>query len=154
MEINPDAYETERPGTLYSKEIREILVKDFGLVRASVMHDLKLDISALTLEKPLNPSIPFIPELEVDGLQIKNANNEVQGLLLKKPFKIPYNLPSEEEPQILSIATIGIVRNKKDIYYLLFLSYPAKMDDDNYVSKILVDANGQIVGGSPVHIFF
>jgi len=154
MSDNSANNETDLSELLFSKEIQEFLLEDFGTVKASVVHSLKHDLLALNLEKPLNPSIPFLPELEADGLQIQNGSKEVQAFLFKNPPKVPYTLPSEKEPQYLSVIAIGLVPQGKTIYYLLVLSYPAKIGDHNYVSEILVDANGQMVGGSPVHITF
>ena len=98
--------------------------------------------------------VPGAIRLKADALQVKNGSKKVQAFLFKNPRKIPYSLSSEKEPQYLSVSDIGLVRQGKNIYYLLELCYPAKIDDHNYVHQILVDANGQMVESSPVHIVF
>ena len=135
------------------------MLDGFGLVKAlGIKTSPNGKLIALTLEKPLKISLPFMPDLSIDGLQLKNDEGvlKVQAYLFRSPVKIPYTIPSEDGPQRLefSVEGIGLVFQGEATYYFLDLTYPAYLGDDKYVYQVWIDANGNLVGSSPVEIKF
>jgi len=152
------------------KKTQEFFIENIGQVTALHVNSYpETNTLVLTLKTPLKTSLPFIPYLEVDGLQLYADTHKVQAFLFREPFDIasvrtytdphklqtslskgPFgiesilNSPETEQQQIL-VHTIGFVRQEENTYYLLFLDQPVKFGDADLFNQVLLDENGNIV---------
>jgi len=144
----------ERPGpvTVCYPEPREFLTENFGLVKVSSTV-ASAEMLILNLDTPLAVTLPFMPEpINVDALQLDKGDPRVRILLFEIPLKVPYTLSAGTEKQQLefSVKMISLVYRKTDVFsYLLDLSCPADLGNNNFVCRVLINANGNVLKSWP-----